>query len=424
MNSSYPHGGYPFRPSTSQAGTQWINGITEQQAREHERKLSIGWDQLTEIPLGYPGAAAPFFNMLDYESPQAAIDACEEAGGGKVVFPESFSLSTSLQVTSKKLILEFGGIDTCTIKMLADVPAIVMVGQPTYWSSIIGGVTIDYSGLTSPTSDAVLCRTKGFIENVRGVGVGGAVVHIRCEVGDNCNQTRVRGVSGTTGSGDVVRISKAEEAINNINALDIDVMSSYLMGGYAIRAEGGFGSDFRVQHVEGSTHTGAVYLNTFDVRATVVYAEGNINKVFVCAGSQNECYLVHTATGGGNMTVDDVFVDSGGNNYFKSIYGIGSGGFEIKTAGGWEYRHSLSVVRSSGAVFTARQTGDAFNRVEVRNTGEVRMGDGTAAPVKVLGQRMIRADLANTPNTGNADTDLLIDALRDIIIGHGLGAAS
>lgn len=46
------------------------------------------------------------------------------------------------------------------------------------------------------------------------------------------------------------------------------------------------------------------------------------------------------------------------------------------------------------------------------------------AGTKVLGERQIEAALANTANSGDADTDALITALKDIVLAHGLGAAS
>jgi hypothetical protein len=44
--------------------------------------------------------------------------------------------------------------------------------------------------------------------------------------------------------------------------------------------------------------------------------------------------------------------------------------------------------------------------------------------VQVVGNRVVDARLADTPNSGNATTDGLIDALRDLILSHGLGASS
>jgi hypothetical protein len=56
---------------------------------------------------------------------------------------------------------------------------------------------------------------------------------------------------------------------------------------------------------------------------------------------------------------------------------------------------------------------------DIDNSGVYKV-DGT----QVVGNRVVDARLANTPNSGDADTDNLIDALRDLIISHGLGASS
>jgi hypothetical protein len=42
----------------------------------------------------------------------------------------------------------------------------------------------------------------------------------------------------------------------------------------------------------------------------------------------------------------------------------------------------------------------------------------------VVSDRIIDADLAKSPNTGDADTDALIAALKSLILTHGLGAAA
>ena len=46
--------------------------------------------------------------------------------------------------------------------------------------------------------------------------------------------------------------------------------------------------------------------------------------------------------------------------------------------------------------------------------------DGT----KVVGSQVVDADLGNTPNTGDTDTDDMIQALADLVIAHGLGATA
>jgi hypothetical protein len=43
---------------------------------------------------------------------------------------------------------------------------------------------------------------------------------------------------------------------------------------------------------------------------------------------------------------------------------------------------------------------------------------------QVVGARVVDARLSDTPNSGDATTDGLIDALRDLVLSHGLGAAA
>ena len=44
--------------------------------------------------------------------------------------------------------------------------------------------------------------------------------------------------------------------------------------------------------------------------------------------------------------------------------------------------------------------------------------------IKVIGSQVVDADFANVPNSGDADTDDLIDKMRDALISHGLIAAA
>jgi len=60
---------------------------------------------------------------------------------------------------------------------------------------------------------------------------------------------------------------------------------------------------------------------------------------------------------------------------------------------------------------------DNNGNVNVRGTVHV---NGT----QVVGARVVNAALANSANTGDAPTNALIDALRDLVNTHGLGAAS
>jgi hypothetical protein len=70
----------------------------------------------------------------------------------------------------------------------------------------------------------------------------------------------------------------------------------------------------------------------------------------------------------------------------------------------------------------------AANGAEIqRNSSagvDIRTGDLLRSGTKVVGARVINAALGNTANSGDANTDALITALKDIIIAHGLGAAS
>lgn len=52
------------------------------------------------------------------------------------------------------------------------------------------------------------------------------------------------------------------------------------------------------------------------------------------------------------------------------------------------------------------------------------VGDIYISGVKVVGARVVDARLSATPNSGDATTDGLIDALRDLVLSHGLGASS
>jgi hypothetical protein len=79
---------------------------------------------------------------------------------------------------------------------------------------------------------------------------------------------------------------------------------------------------------------------------------------------------------------------------------------------------------SNHHMLKARQMGDTQDRVRIAHDGAVLTGDGSTAPVQVLSTRVVDARLADTPNSGDATTDGLIDALRDLIISHGLGASS
>jgi len=53
-------------------------------------------------------------------------------------------------------------------------------------------------------------------------------------------------------------------------------------------------------------------------------------------------------------------------------------------------------------------------------SGKVLQVNGT----QVVGARVVDGDLGNTPNTGDTDTDDMIQALADLVISHGLGATS
>jgi hypothetical protein len=62
-----------------------------------------------------------------------------------------------------------------------------------------------------------------------------------------------------------------------------------------------------------------------------------------------------------------------------------------------------------------------------RNTSagvDIRTGDLLRGGTKVVGARVINAALGNTANSGDANTDALIEALKAVITTHGLGAAS
>jgi hypothetical protein len=85
----------------------------------------------------------------------------------------------------------------------------------------------------------------------------------------------------------------------------------------------------------------------------------------------------------------------------------------------------LSDGGTNGFVGFGPNTTAPAHRVDVNGSVNVRTGgafrfNGT----QVVGARQIDAALANTPNSGDANTDALITALKNVIIAHGLGAAS
>ena len=69
--------------------------------------------------------------------------------------------------------------------------------------------------------------------------------------------------------------------------------------------------------------------------------------------------------------------------------------------------------------------GDTAPAEKVDVTGNVNItGVYKVDDVQVVSNRVIDARLADTPNSGDATTDGLIDALRDLVLSHGLGAAA
>jgi hypothetical protein len=80
---------------------------------------------------------------------------------------------------------------------------------------------------------------------------------------------------------------------------------------------------------------------------------------------------------------------------------------------------------TNGFVGIGPNTNVPAHRLDIDGSINVRTGGAFRfAGTQVVGARQIQAALANTANSGDANTDALITALKDIIIAHGLGAAS
>ena len=70
-------------------------------------------------------------------------------------------------------------------------------------------------------------------------------------------------------------------------------------------------------------------------------------------------------------------------------------------------------------------TGGTHNYAIYTNQGQIRFGDDVyRGSNRILTERQINADFANTANTGDTDTDDLINALVTALSNHGLIAAS
>jgi hypothetical protein len=115
---------------------------------------------------------------------------------------------------------------------------------------------------------------------------------------------------------------------------------------------------------------------------------------------------------------------AGGADFLKKVYAK-----EFRALGASGYSAEIVNVFAGRAAFFT----DGIRPVQISNgtyaitaTGKINaeMGAYYVDGTQVVSSRVIDARLNNTPNSGNATTDDLIDALRDLVLSHGLGAAS
>jgi len=134
------------------------------------------------------------------------------------------------------------------------------------------------------------------------------------------------------------------------------------------------------------------------------------------------CQLLKSAAATLDWSAKQVLTDWTGTGSFKTAD-------EIVADNGGTYQTTIGDVNSGVGITSTNGTcttticnsalGVAVTGGSIESSGGFKV-NGT----QVVGARVIDADLANSPNTGDTDTDDLITALASVVTTHGLGASS
>jgi hypothetical protein len=178
----------------------------------------------------------------------------------------------------------------------------------------------------------------------------------------------------------------------NANATgDENIFIGHLAGGGATGAGAtNFGVGYGVfNHLTSGNYNqglGGLYeLTSGDANSTIGSGAGND----ITTGDGNTCVGSSTSAGSANAQ-------------YRTAVGYGTVGVAD---------NSVTIGRATDTIYCPGPAVDIAGVYKVSGT-------------QVVGPRVVDARLADTPNSGDATTDGLIDALRDLILSHGLGASS
>ena len=123
-----------------------------------------------------------------------------------------------------------------------------------------------------------------------------------------------------------------------------------------------------------------------------------------------------------NLTVygGSVLVSSPDNTkvYSFSISNAGVGQFTLISGSAYLSFSNFSAIQFPTTVFYSSVL-DCSTHINVASGKVYKVNN-----VQVVGARVVDARISNTPNSGDATTDDLIDAMRDAMVAHGLIAAA
>ena len=286
-------------------GTVYI-GDGDQWQRVHQESSGGG-----SAAIGTPfGASIVDPNASDFGP--ALQDAVANSSTGTVVIPPTTWDASSTAVLDEPVTLHvlggtpFPGESTGPqVTKQADIP-IIEANQP---FNTTGGI-LHLSSDVDDSTAGIISHNRPDI-TVTGDNIGGPVVHLLQAAADhNLNQGRVN-ASGTNGGSDVIRVENSTGDAPNVNALRLDVHTSFENSGWAINQVHGFGSRLTVQLAEGS-HTGAIKCLTNN-QVRLDYAEGPpVGVQFEGAG--NYAFI------GYFYAVENAVIDNHGNNTWQYQY--------------------------------------------------------------------------------------------------------
>lgn len=171
--------------------------------------------------------------------------------------------------------------------------------------------------------------------------------------------------------------------------------------------------DLNVYHT-GTTALGLQIYGNFEVNPTLSYGV----QIETLTGTYPFSNAFVTADASASIGLALGMVSESGNNVASQpIYN------KYTDGSGDPYYYVMQVV--NGGAFRLSTTG-AVCQLNVYN-GDIALQTSHGVwidSLQVLGDRVIDADLGNSADSGDSDTDDLIEALRDVILSHGLGAAS